>query len=279
MRTYNYRIVNVFAESIFGGNPLCVFEDGRYLSDVEMQALALQFNLSETTFILPAEDATARVRIFTPTFEMPFAGHPTLGSSFVVRDLLNAGDAITLSMKAGIIPVSAIGDRWTLKANAPTSRDDAPDRATLAATLGIDEADVLDGARWVNTGSDQLIVPLASVDAVRRVAPKPELLKRQQNALGRSMAYVFSQSSAESIESRFFFVNHDSVIEDPGTGSATANLGGWMLLNGRAPCRFTIAQGAQVGRPCHIGLEVSQDGVIRVSGNVLELGRGAVRLP
>lgn len=279
MRTYNYRLVNVFAESTFGGNPLCVFEDGRGLTDTEMQALALQFNLSETTFVLPSDDATARVRIFTPTFEMPFAGHPTLGSSFVVRDLRNAGDNITLSMKAGIIPVSAVGDRWTLTANAPTSRDGAPDRATLAATLGIAEQDILDGARWVNTGSDQLIVPLASVDAVRRVAPKPDLLKRQQNALGRSMAYVFAPSGDEAIESRFFFVNHDSVIEDPGTGSATANLGGWMLLNQHNPCRFTIAQGAQVGRPCHLALSVSNTGAIQVGGRVIEIGRGTITLP
>ncbi len=87
MGQYDFRIVNVFAESPLGGNPLCVFEDARDLDDATMQALALQFNLSETTFVLPAANATARVRIFTPTFEMPFAGHPTLGTAHVVRDL------------------------------------------------------------------------------------------------------------------------------------------------------------------------------------------------
>ncbi len=115
MGQYDFRIVNVFAESPLGGNPLCVFEDARDLDDATMQALALQFNLSETTFVLPAANATARVRIFTPTFEMPFAGHPTLGTAHVVRDLMSAGDTLTLEMKAGVIPVTARGDVWTLR--------------------------------------------------------------------------------------------------------------------------------------------------------------------
>ena len=122
MRQYDFRLVNVFAESPLAGNPLCVFEDARELDDTTMQALALQFNLSETTFLLPSASATARVRIFTPTFEMPFAGHPTLGTAHVVRDLLSAGDALTLEMKAGVIPVTAAGDVWTLQANAPKHR-------------------------------------------------------------------------------------------------------------------------------------------------------------
>src|SRR5215471_8780016 len=99
MREFTYRIVNVFAESPLAGNPLCVFEDARGLDDQTMQALALQFNLSETTFVLPSRCATVHVRIFTPTFEMPFAGHPTLGSAHVVRDVMHAGDAVTLELR------------------------------------------------------------------------------------------------------------------------------------------------------------------------------------
>ena len=106
MSTYAFRIVNVFAESPLAGNPLCVFEDARGLDGATMQALALQFNLSETTFVLPSTRATAHVRIFTPTFEMPFAGHPTLGTAYVVRGAAAAGDAVTLEMKAGVIPVT-----------------------------------------------------------------------------------------------------------------------------------------------------------------------------
>src|SRR5260221_6048082 len=121
MTSYGYRILNVFArEGRLTGNPLCVFEDGRGLDDATQQALARQFNLSETTFILPSAQATARVRIFTPSYEMPFAGHPTLGTAHVVRALKGAGDAVALEMKAGVIPVNARGDRWTLQAVAPT---------------------------------------------------------------------------------------------------------------------------------------------------------------
>ena len=134
MRAYRFRLLNVFAETTLGGNPLCVFEDGNGLSDADMQALALQFNLSETTFILPSATATARVRIFTPSFEMPFAGHPTLGTAHVVRELSMAGDAITLEMRAGIIPVKATGDRWQLAAN-PAKRRSASDIVAVALPL------------------------------------------------------------------------------------------------------------------------------------------------
>ena len=146
MRTYPFRLLNVFAESTFGGNPLCVFETGKDLGDEEMQALALQFNLSETTFILPDDAATAQVRIFTPGFEMPFAGHPTLGTAHVVRELLNTGDQISLKMKAGIIPVSADGDVWTLTANVPTYRDLVLSKPELALILALQPDDFLDGA-------------------------------------------------------------------------------------------------------------------------------------
>lgn len=279
MRAYPYRLVNVFAESIFGGNPLCVFENGEGLTDAEMQALALQFNLSETTFILPSTAATARVRIFTPTFEMDFAGHPTLGSAHVVRELRNAGNALTLEMKAGIIPVAADKVRWTFTAKAPVHRNAEFSKATLAAALGLDDTDILEGTQWVNTGSDQLIVPLASDAAVQRASPSADKLAAIKSSQGRSMAYVFAPTGEGHLLSRFFFMKHTSVVEDPATGSATANLGGWMLANGKNPCRFAIEQGEQTGRACHLGLSVSADGQIQVSGKVIEIGRGGVTLP
>src|ERR1700747_28767 len=100
MSRYAFRIVNVFAEAPLAGNPLAVFEDGGDLDDATMQALALQFNLSETTFILPSTKATAHVRIFTPSFEMPFAGHPTLGTAHVVRSLHGGGNSVLLAGQA-----------------------------------------------------------------------------------------------------------------------------------------------------------------------------------
>jgi len=283
---YHYRIVNVFAESIFGGNPLCVFEDARGLNLDAMQAIALQFNLSETTFVLPpsaARTATAHVRIFTPTFEMAFAGHPTLGTAHVVRELFSAGDSLTLEMKAGVIPVNAVADRWTLRANAPTFRDCEMSAAQIAAMLSLETSDILAGARWVNTGSEQLIVPLASADAVRRVRVKADLLSAvSSNGVdtpSRSMVYAFAANGESKLLSRFFFLKLGSVVEDPGTGSATANLGGWMLGAGRKlPLEFSIEQGASVNRPCHLGLRVDANKQIFVSGRVIELGRGTVNI-
>lgn len=119
MARYDYRIVNVFAESTFGGNPLCVFENAVGMCDNVMQSLARQFNLSETAFLFPSETADAQVRIFTPAFEMRFAGHPTLGSAHVVRGLSGKGDKLRLEFEAGVVPVAADGDVWTF--TAPSS--------------------------------------------------------------------------------------------------------------------------------------------------------------
>ena len=278
MNEYAYRIVNVFAQAPLEGNPLCVFEDGRGLDDATMQALALQFNLSETTFVLPSEHATARVRIFTPTFEMPFAGHPTLGSADVVRSIRKAGDAVTLEMRAGIIAVQAQGDVWTLDANAPKHRAPKASRAELAAMLSLDRADLADAPPlWVDTGSDQLVIPLSSFDAVKRAAPDARALQLHGSNGTRSMAYLFAREG-DHVLARFFFPKHGAVIEDPGTGSACANLGGWLLATGAPlPQRLTIDQGEAVGRRCRLGLEVTANRRIRVSGRVVELGRGTLR--
>ena len=280
MRTYPYRLVNVFAESIFGGNPLCVFESGDGLSDAEMQALAQQFNLSETTFIFSTNNATARVRIFTPTFEMAFAGHPTLGTAHVVRELFNSGEELTLEMLAGVIPVTAKKDLWTLRANAPTFREVKLSNVELATMLGLAPQDVANGANWVNTGSEQLIVPLANAHAVRRAKPNAELLAKITNDAGRSMAYVFAANGDGKLLSRFFFMTHGGIVEDPGTGSATANLGGWFIgKNISLPIEFSIDQGEAVDRACRLGLKVDASKQIFVSGRVIPIGRGTVTLP
>lgn len=277
MTDYPFRIVNVFAQFRLAGNPLCVFEDASGLAEETMQALALQFNLSETTFVLPSEHATARVRIYTPTFEMPFAGHPTLGTAHVVRSL-RGGDRVTLEMKAGIIPVEADGDVWTLEAKAPKHRAAAATRDELAAMLGIASDEILDRPLWIDTGSDQLVIPVASRDAVRRVAPRPDSMLRVASNEARAMAYVFARDQ-DSVLCRFFFPQHGAVIEDPGTGSACANLGGWLLATGASlPQRLTVDQGEAVGRRCRLGLEVTIDRRIRVSGRVVELARGTLTL-
>ena len=280
MNAYGYRIVNVFTQghARLSGNPLCVFERAQTLEAASMQALAQQFNLSETTFILPSERATARVRIFTPGYEMPFAGHPTLGTAHVCRALGLGGDRLTLEMPAGIITVRAAGDRWTLQAKAPSWREVQEPRLTLAALLGLDERDIGERPLWVNAGIEQLIVPLKSEAAVRRVGVRADLLAQLASVDGHGMAYVFAPSGARLL-ARFFFPHGGSALEDPATGSATANLGGWYLAMGRTlPCEFEISQGEYAGRPSALRLRVDAERQIFVSGDVIELGRGTINL-
>jgi len=280
MASYAFRIVNVFTQGSapLSGNPLCVFERAQSLDAARMQALALQFNLSETTFILPSERASARVRIFTPSFEMPFAGHPTLGTAHVCRALGLGGDQLTLEMPAGIIPVRARGDRWTLQAKAPTWREVGEPRAALAAALGVEAGDIGERPLWVNAGTEQLIVPLTSEAAVRRARVRAELLAQLTSTFGQSMAYVFAPMGS-GLLSRFFFPVGSGLAEDPATGSATANLGGWCLAMGREPpCEFEISQGEYAGRPSSLRLRVDAERQIFVSGEVIEIARGTLSL-
>jgi PhzF family phenazine biosynthesis protein len=280
-RTLAYRIVNVFTRgATLSGNPLCVFEDGDGLDTATMQALARQFNLSETTFILPAAKATARVRIFTPSYEMPFAGHPTLGTAHVVRALRGGGDAVALEMKAGVIPVNARGDRWTLQANAPRSRAVELRRDELEEILGLAAGDVAEWPLWVNAGKEQLMVPVTSAAAVDRARPRGDVFSRLKSEDGHSMAYVFHDAgdAAGTVEARFFFPSGPAILEDPATGSACANLGGWFtVIRPRADVGRTVSQGDAVGRPSTLYLDVTH-GAIHVGGDVIELGRGSVAL-
>ncbi|WP_312994914.1 PhzF family phenazine biosynthesis protein [Achromobacter animicus] len=290
MASYAFRLLNVFASSTFSGNQLCVFEDARGMDDATMLNLAAQFNLSETTFILPSDQADARVRVFTPGFEMKFAGHPAIGTAQVVRDLRQTGDVLTLEFQAGVVPLTAHGDAWTFTAPCPGGvRTAAPklDPEGIAGLVGLGENDLLADPIWVDTGADQLLVPLASVDAVRRAKPDASLLGRwQTSSLERKSLYLFAfdegnvQAGRQVVVARYFYATPGGAInEDPGTGSACANLGGWLLHRKAAlPASVLVEQGDQTGRPCRLQLDVSTDGRIQVGGRALEIGRGAVTL-
>jgi PhzF family phenazine biosynthesis protein len=284
MASYAYRLLNVFAESTFGGNQLCVFEDARGLDDTTMQALALQFNLSETTFILPSDRADARVRIFTPGHEMRFAGHPTLGTAHVVRDLVHTGSTLSLELNAGVVPVSANGDVWTLTApDQPKTAAADLTQADMAALLGLSEDDLLTAPLWVDTGTDQMLVALRSLDAVQRTRPDSSRLEAwPQNSIDRKTVYVFAFDAAQPgrVLSRYFYAKPGGgVVEDPGTGSACANLGGWLIANNHAlPAAYRVEQGAAVQRPCLLHLTVGSDQAIQVGGKVIEIGRGSITL-
>jgi PhzF family phenazine biosynthesis protein len=280
MASLSYRIVNVFTQGgdRLSGNPLCVFEDGSALDTQAMQALALQFNLSETTFIFPSTRANAGVRIFTPRYEMPFAGHPTLGTAHVCRALGLGGDALTLDMPAGIIPVKASAQSWTLEAAARGWREVEEPRSLLADMLGLATTDIGERPLWVNAGREQMVIPLTSEGAVRKVVVRPELLTGLRGADGAGMAYVFAQTG-DSALARFFFTQGVTALEDPATGSAAANFGAWWLAMGRSlPARIRISQGEYTGRPSLLHLHVDERRRIFVSGEVIELGRGTITI-
>ena len=278
-RNYRFRIVNVFAESRLSGNPLAVIEDAEGLSETEMQQLALQFNLSESTFVLPSTDADARVRIFTPTFEMPFAGHPTLGTAHVLRALGRGGDTLRLHLNAGVIPVTAQSDVWTLTANVPTHRAYEPTRAQLAQALRLSENDIAGTPLWMNAGVEQLVVPLANIDAVARARPQPDAFVAYCSNAREAQAYVYAFDGAARVVSRYFWSQSGAILEDPGTGSACANLGGYLLANqAQAPFAIEIHQGAATGRPCRLHLTVDADRRIHVGGRVVELMHGELQL-
>jgi PhzF family phenazine biosynthesis protein len=282
MSSHRFRIVNVFTrqKGRLTGNPLCVFEQGAEFDDTTMQALARQFNLSETTFILPSARAAAKVRIFTPSYEMPFAGHPTLGTAHVCRALGLGGHALELEMQAGVIKVEAGGDRWTLTAPEATCREVDASRADLATALGLEESDIGERPLWLKTGREQLVVPLTSPDAVRRAAPAGSAaMAAVRSEEGDAMAYVFAPNGPGQVLARFFFANGPAMLEDPATGSATAHFGGWCLaMNRPLPVALEISQGELAGRPSTLHLEVSPDRRVRVGGEVIEVGAGSMTL-
>lgn len=275
----DYRTLNVFTDGDdpFSGNPLCIFEDATGLSTEDMQSLARQLNLSETSFITPSSEVgvTADVRIFTPNYEMPFAGHPTLGTAYVVRELFGAGDAVVLRMPAGDIPVRFADKVWTLQANPPVVSKVDVAHSDLAKMIGLTIDSLAAEALWVDTGTVQLILPLATPDQVRTAAADPRLLAEfATRPDGESLVYLWAPTGSDTIEARLFFSQSGSIIEDPATGSACANLGGWFLANGEKGLRRHISQGKAIHRPSVLELLVDDDGTILVSGAVREVGRG-----
>ncbi|WP_293765558.1 PhzF family phenazine biosynthesis protein [uncultured Aquitalea sp.] len=278
MSRYAYQLVNVFAESPFGGNPLCVFTDAHGLDDRAMQLLARQMNLSETVFIFPSERATASLRIFTPSYELPFAGHPTIGSASVLHALRGLGDDFALETRAGVIPIRHAQGCFTLQANAASERESGVTVADTAAMLGLAEDDILASPTWVNTGTEQMLVRVASKAAVLRARPLPTLFLRSATLRpGRSIAYLWHEDRGIATV-RLFFEQLGAVIEDPGTGSACANLGGWCSLHLPPPLQWRVEQGEAIQRPNVLYLGVDEALRITVGGKVMALGGGVLDL-
>lgn len=287
-----YALLNVFAlpELIFSGNALAVFSDARGLDERAMRAIAKQTNLAETTFVFAGDEhVDAHVRIFTTSVEMPFAGHPTLGTAEVVARSLAPRTHVRLAMKAGVVSVTADDAgralrRWTLEtAVAPTSRDYEHRVEDAAAMLGIPVEDLAGTPRWMDTGTELLVVPLVSFEAVRRVKPVSALLGRHAFSAraGEAIVYVYAREAGRAA-ARFFTDIGGAVIEDPATGSACANLGGALFLAGERAVELVVEQGAEVGRPSRLELHVDSVAEgrprIRVGGLVRWMGEGRLRV-
>lgn len=293
-----FRLLNVFGieGDPFSGNPLAVFPDAAELSPTQMQSWARQLNLSETTFVTAVDRhaCSAEVRIFTPAYEMPFAGHPTLGTAHVVAGLIgnlvdSAGpgsraalpDAVSLSMPAGRIPVRRVDQSWRLSAGTPSFRTPAVTRGDLARTLGLPvEAVAAGGTRFVNVGVEQAIVRLESADAVRACSPDIALMYQHLGDAGPAPhVYVWAYTGEATVEARLFAASGGTLDEDPATGSARSNLGGWLVGEGVSGIRLEVSQGAAVGRPSRLVLTVDDDGGIHVAGRVVEVGAGTMHVP
>ena len=272
-----FYISNVFAESAWGGNPLAIVPllDTPMLDTDTMQRIARQFNLSETVFITPASDPThrAHLRIFTPEHEMPFAGHPTIGAAQWLHQHLNLPDAFTLTTPAKTVDIAQHDDVYRFTISGYQSAPCALSRTQLAQALGLDEADLGEVIRWMNAGTWQLIIPLTSREAVMRAQPNIQQLVDASVDAVHANTYIWHESNG-SVTSRYFFSYNGSLVEDPGTGSACANLGAWVHLLQRAPLTWKITQAEAIDRPNHLYLNVSADGLIQVGGRVMPFAHG-----
>ena len=272
MPSYQYETVNVFTGERFGGNPLAVLPDARGLTEARMQAIARDFNLSETTFVLPPDNPQhhARVRIFTPVQEMPFAGHPNVGTGFVLaRAMDNPPEHLVFEEIAGLVrvhilrgPDKAITGARISAPRALSIGDDVPVE-TVAACASLTRADFLTNAHdplVASVGTEFVIAEVASLEALSRAAPDLAAFR----AAGASapsqpggqprfalLLYVRRDGDATRLRARMF-APLGGVLEDPATGSACAALGA--LLTSMAPgenvdLHYEIEQGVEMGRP------------------------------
>ena len=291
-RTFPYVTLDVFTQQRFGGNPLAVVTDARGLSDAEMQALAAEFNYSETTFVLPPADPahTAQVRIFNRTYEMPFAGHPNVGTGFVLAGQ-GRGDVLVFEEQAGLVEVRVTRDAGgaltgaTIDAPQPLSLGMQPSVAAVAACVGLDARDVIVGTHAPVVASVGVTFLLAEVtaEALGRAAPDPlafrNLLDASPDMNGRLSIHIYAHNGADRLRARMFSPLAGT-WEDPATGSANAALAA-LLLGADETRSFEVAQGVEMGRPSLLSLSAHRgaDGVrARVGGYCVPVFEGVVRL-
>lgn len=275
--------VDVFADSVYQGNSVAVFMDAAELTEMQMQTIAREMNLSETTFVQEVSDGSYRLRIFTPATELPFAGHPTLGTAWTLRDRgLLTDDEVTQTSPAGETRVTFEGEKvWFERPGRvnPDLADTSIDAIQkVAEAVGLEPEDIGLEARELgrsgrltpavaDAGVDQLMVPVRDLKALARARGYGDKLDRF-TSVG---AYCFTAQGAGRIRARGLFPSA-GIEEDPATGSAAAGLG-FYLADRVGPVDMEIHQGVEMGRPSRIAM--SCDGrTARVGGACLEVLTG-----
>ena len=292
LRSYRYRVVDVFTERPLEGNALAVFPDASGLDDATMRKIARELNLSETTFISPATraDCAANVRIFTPTKEMIFAGHPTIGSSFVILDegvVPKDSERFALEEKVGPVPIRVEpGERpliWLT--TPPITHGKTFDRELCARALGIEPGDLLEIApQLLSAGNPTIFIAVKDKEVVDRTWLDVQgAAMLTDGSMEPACVFVFAPTPGGAY-SRMFAPEY-GIIEDPATGSSTGPLAAYMLrhglVSGAAGSRFVSEQGTKTGRRSilHVRLHGEQgvDG-IEVGGHVTPIAEATLRL-
>lgn len=269
--------VDVFTRTPYAGNPVAVVLDAVDLTTHEMQRFAHWMNLSETTFVLPASasEADYQVRIFMPTAELPFAGHPTLGTCHA---WLSAGgtprrsDVVVQECSAGLIQVRQTTEGLAFAA-PPLVRSGAVEESLvkhIASVLGISGDEILD-AEWVDNGPGWVAILLESADAV--LALRPGFVDLDVGVVG-----PYPAGSPQAIEVRAFVPKEGSTVEDPVTGSLNASLAQWLLRTGRVSAPYVASQGTALGRTGRVHIARDPDGTIWVGGGTVTCINGQVEL-
>ncbi|MFD7794732.1 PhzF family phenazine biosynthesis protein [Streptomyces sp. NPDC059759] len=269
--------IDVFSSRPYGGNPVAVVLDGTDLSDEDMQRVARWTNLSETTFVLPATapEADYQLRIFTPRSELPFAGHPTLGSARAW--LVNGGTPrrtgrIVQECGAGLVPVRLGNDRLAFAA-PPRLRDGTVDEAyltRLVAAFGITREQVV-AHQWVDNGPGWAVLQLASAHEVLALEPDLSLIPGAMvGAIG-----AHPEGSSHHFELRTFAPGA-GVPEDPACGSMNAAVGQWLTATGAAPLSYRVSQGGRLGHAASIEISAEPDGTVWVSGATTVCIQGSI---
>ena len=282
-----FEMVDVFAEAPFGGNQLCVVaEPPDGLDDATMQALALEIGFSETTYVTALRPDGYDVRIFTPEEELPFAGHPTLGTAFVLarRHLIDA--EATQHCGAGDVPVriDVAHGRATMRQLPPTFGDTFDDREAVARAASLRTEDLADDVPIVpvSTGIAHTMVAVRDEDALRTAVRDDRATATVCERIDAESLYLFTVRGDGDIRARMFDKG-SQIGEDPATGSAAGPLGAFLSVHRLAgmPGNVVIAQGEQVGRPSFLDVEVAASAdswTIDVGGGVRWMGEGAFEL-